>query len=269
MGAVLADISLSPQGVNLVASHPAGRSSAFLILLGFFASFAFIRTSTRLIRMEVKWWPGNVETASGLHIHHLFWGIILMIVAGFVGALELVTPWWQITSVAFGVGVGLTLDEYALWLHLDDVYWSDTGRSSIDAVVIAFLVFSLILIGARPFDVDQGGDIVGTVVGVAIDVCLAVITLAKKRLFLGVLAFFIPAIGLWCACRIGKPNSFWATRFYSDRSERGRRKMAKSLKRFPPDRWTKQLGRRLVDAIGGAPTPELGSAEITSKPPAS
>jgi hypothetical protein len=269
MGAVLADISLSPQGVNLVASHPAGRSSAFLILLGFFVSFAFIRTSTRLIRMEVKWWPGNVETSSGLHIHHLFWGIILMIVAGFVGALELVTPWWQITSVAFGVGVGLTLDEYALWLHLDDVYWSDTGRSSIDAVVIAFLVFSLILIGARPFDVDQGGDIVGTVVGVAIDVCLAVITLAKKRLFLGVLAFLIPAIGLWCACRIGKPNSFWATRFYSDKTERGRRKMAKSLKRFPPDRWTKQLGRKLVDAIGGAPTPELGSAEITSKPPAS
>ncbi len=267
MGAVLADISVSPQGVDLVASQPAGRSSAFLILLGFFVSFAFIRTSTRLIRMEVKWWPGNVETASGLHIHHLFWGIILMILAGFVGALELSSPWWQITAAAFGVGVGLTLDEYALWLHLDDVYWSDTGRSSIDAVVIAFLVFTLIVIGARPFDVDQGGDIVGTVIYTLVDVCLALITLAKKRLFLGVLAFFIPFIGLWCACRVGKPNSFWATRFYTDKNERGRRKMAKSLKRFPPDRWTKRLGRRLQDMIGGTPTPELGSAETTPKPP--
>ena len=189
MGAVLADISLSPQGVDLVARHPAGRSSAFLILLGFFASFAFIRTSTRLIRMEVKWWPGNVETESGLHIHHLFWGIILMILAGFLAALELAAPWWQITAIGFGVGVGLTLDEYALWLHLDDVYWSDTGRSSIDAVIIAFLVFGLILIGARPFDVDQSGDIAGTVVYTIVDVCLALITLAKKRLFLGVLAF--------------------------------------------------------------------------------
>ena len=260
MGAVLADISVSPQGVDLVASQPAGHSSAFLILLGFFVSFAFIRTSTRLIRMEVKWWPGNVETASGLHIHHLFWGIILMILAGFVGALELSSPWWQITAAAFGVGVGLTLDEYALWLHLDDVYWSDTGRSSIDAVVIAFLVFTLIVIGARPFDVDQGGDIAGTVIYTLVDVCLALITLAKKRLFLGVLAFFIPFIGLWCACRVGKPNSFWATRFYTDKNERGRRKMAKSLKRFPPDRWTKRLGRRLQDMIGGTPTPELGSA---------
>lgn len=267
MGAVLADISLSPQGVDIVARDPTGRSAAFLMLLGFFISFAFIRTSTRLIRMEVKWWPGNVETASGLHIHHLFWGIILMIVAGFVGALELNSPWWQIVAVGFGVGIGLTLDEYALWLHLDDVYWSETGRSSIDAVVIAFLVFGLIVIGARPFDVDQSGDIVGTIVYTLIDVCLALITLAKKRLFLGVLAFFIPLIGLWCACRIGKPNSFWATKFYTDENERGRRKMAKSLKRFPPDRWTKRLGSKLQDAIGGAPTPELGAAEVTSEPP--
>jgi hypothetical protein len=269
MGAVLANISLSPNGVTITGGHSGARGAAFLVLLGFFVSFAFIRTSTRLIRMEVRWWPGNVETSSGLHIHHLFWGILLMIVAGFVGALGLNSPWWEITAIGFGIGVGLTLDEYALWLHLDDVYWSDEGRSSIDAVVIAFLVAGLIVIGARPFEVDQGGDIAATIAYTAVDAIFALITLAKKRLFLGVLSFFIPLIGLWCACRIGKPSSFWAHRFYVDTTARGRRKMAKALKRFPPDRWTKRLGRRLQDAIGGAPTSELSSPEVSPKQPTS
>ena len=174
---------------------------------------------------------------------------------------------WHITAIGFGVGVGLTLDEYALWLHLDDVYWSDTGRSSIDAVVIAFLVFTLIVIGARPFDVDQSGDIAGTIVYTLVDACLALITLAKKRLFLGVLAFFIPVIGLWCACRIGKPNSFWATRFYTDKNERGRRKLAKSLKRFPARPLDQACGPAPAGHDRRDPTPELSSAEIPPKPP--
>ena len=55
------------------------------MLVGFVGSFAFIRMSTRLIRTEVSWWPGNVESESGVHVHHLVFGIITMMVAGTFG----------------------------------------------------------------------------------------------------------------------------------------------------------------------------------------
>ena len=254
MSTLLAAISLSPQEVDLTGDAPVGRSAAFLVFLGFFLSFAFIRTSTRLIRMEVSWWPGNVETKSGVHIHHLFWGILLLIVMGFVSYLgDIGSPWWQITAIGFGVGVGLTLDEYALFLHLDDVYWSQEGRSSIDAVIIAFLIAGLVVLGARPFDVGTGAGAWLTALYVTLSVAFALATLAKKRLFLGVLAVFMPAIGIWCTCRIGKPNSAWARRYYTPDRARGPQKLEKARERFPPDRWTRRLGMRLRDLIGGVP----------------
>ncbi len=115
-----------------------GRSTAFLVLTAFLVTFLFIRTSARLIRNpNVTWWPGNVE-AGGVHIHHLVWGISLLLVSGFLAFVaDLEAPWWQLTAVGFGVGAGLTLDEFALWLHLEDVYWAEEGRRSVDAVVIA------------------------------------------------------------------------------------------------------------------------------------
>ena len=59
-------------------------------------------------------------------------------------------------AVLFGAGAALTLDEFALWLHLEDVYWSREGRSSVDAVLIALVVGALLLLGANPFDADRG-----------------------------------------------------------------------------------------------------------------
>ena len=63
------------------------RASAVLVLVAFLVTFAFIRTSARLMRSpKVPWWPGSVTTESGLHIHHLVWGIWLMIISGFLMA---------------------------------------------------------------------------------------------------------------------------------------------------------------------------------------
>ena len=106
-----------------------GRECAFLVLLAFLATFLFIRTSARLIRdPNITWWPGNVETG-GVHIHHLVWGIWLVLLSGFAAFVsDLYAPWWQVTAIAFGIGAGLTLDEFALWLHLEDVYWTEEGR---------------------------------------------------------------------------------------------------------------------------------------------
>ena len=130
--------SIMPADTGIIVLNLAGhsgRSAAFLVLLGFLGSFLFIRTSTRMIRAQVSWWPGNLETASGLHIHHLVWGIALMTVGGFLGfALRPGAPWYQLAAIGFGIGVGLTADEFALWVRLEDVYWSKDGRASLDAM---------------------------------------------------------------------------------------------------------------------------------------
>ncbi len=83
--------------------------------------------------------PVHNVSAGGLHIHHLVWGILLLIVVGYVWLLEVgVGSSWvaSLTAIAFGVGAALTLDEFALWLNLSDVYWERQGRESIDAVLI-------------------------------------------------------------------------------------------------------------------------------------
>src|SRR3954453_16077536 len=110
-------------------------------------AFGFIRFSTRMIRAEVSWWPGNVSPG-GLHIHHLVFGIVFMMVAGFVGfAVEPNSPWFEIAAGIFGIGMGLTLDEFALWPPLEDVYWAEEGRSSVDAVIFAAIIGGGYIVG--------------------------------------------------------------------------------------------------------------------------
>jgi hypothetical protein len=128
----------------------AGKETHFLVLCAFLVSFEFIRTSAHLIRAQVSWWPGDVETRSGTHIHHLVWGILLLMVMGYLGlAIEIDTPWLELVAVGFGIGMGLTLDEFALWLNLEDVYWSAKGRQSIDAVIITASVIGISLLGLQ------------------------------------------------------------------------------------------------------------------------
>lgn len=67
---------------------------------------------------------------------------------GYIGiAVTPGSPWREGVAVMFGVGIGLTLDEFALWLNLEDVYWSGKGRESIDAVIIAATLLTITLLG--------------------------------------------------------------------------------------------------------------------------
>jgi hypothetical protein len=151
---------------NTGAALDTADQRAGLILLGsMLLSFGFIRFSTRMIRAEVSWWPGNV-TPGGLHIHHLVFGIVMMMVAGFTAfAVEPDSPWFEIAAGVFGAGMGLTLDEFALWLHLEDVYWSEEGRSSVDAVVFAAIIGGGYIVGFTPL--DAGGSSTLAIVGEA------------------------------------------------------------------------------------------------------
>jgi hypothetical protein len=112
------------------------RERLFLASLGFLVTFGIIRGITHLIRAGVG--PFHNVTSGGLHIHHLVWGILLLLVVGYVWLIEEgVGSTWvaSVTAIAFGAGAALTLDEFALWLNLQDVYWAKQGRESIDAVI--------------------------------------------------------------------------------------------------------------------------------------
>jgi hypothetical protein len=202
-----------------------------------------------MIRAEVSWWPGNVETGSGVHLHHLVWGIGLMLIGGFLGfAMVPAAPWYQLAALVFGIGAGLTADEFALWVRLEDVYWAEEGRSSLDAVIIVSAAMALVVIGIRPFGLDEPLSVGGTAFVVAEALALTVISVLKGRVSLGVAAVFIPGLGLWAACRLAKPGSAWARRFY------GTAKVARAAERFPPDRRGVRLRARFLDAIGGRVT---------------
>jgi len=126
-----------------------GKQPELFLLLAFLLSFGFIRTSAHMIRAQVRWWPGNVQVG-GTHVHHLVWGILTMLVVGYAAiAFAPGSPLREVLAILFGVGAGLTMDEFALWLHLRDVYWSEQGRSSIDAVIVAAGCGALVLLGVR------------------------------------------------------------------------------------------------------------------------
>jgi uncharacterized membrane protein len=230
------------------------RQGVFLVLVGFILSFAFIRMSTRLMRSpRVPWWPGSVVSDSGVHLHHLVFGIVTMMIAGTLGFATLGhSPYLEICAFLFGVGAGLTIDEFALWVYLDDVYWAEQGRSSIDATVIAAAAMGLVVLGANPLDLgsESEGVLAVIVSGLLLFLVVAICFLKGRRLH-GIIGFFLFPIALYGACRIGKPGSAWARRRYGERRPK---KQAKAEGRFPPDRRTERYKDAFRDIVGGKPT---------------
>lgn len=227
-----------------------GHRTGFVLLAAFILSFGFIRTSARMIRAQVSWWPGNVQTGSGLHIHHLVWGICLLMIAGFLEfAVTPPSPWKEILAALFGVGAGLTLDEFALWLRLQDVYWTQDGRESIDAVVLAVLFALLVLVGLSPLDVDGATSTVALVLTAAIDLTLVAVCMFKGKVATGLVGMFVAPVALVGAIRLAKPESPWAHHRYARHPRKQAEASARHAKR-------QALRDRLRNLIGGAPSPE-------------
>jgi len=127
------------------------RERLFLASSAFLVTFAVVRGVTHMIRAGVG--PFHNVTSGGLHIHHLVWGILLLLGVGYLWLIEegVGSSWAaSLTAIAFGIGAALTLDEFALWLNLQDVYWQGAGRESIDAVVI-FAALLLVGVWGGPF----------------------------------------------------------------------------------------------------------------------
>jgi hypothetical protein len=125
------------------------RERLFLASLSFFLTFGVVRVITHSIRAGIG--PFHDITSGSRHIHHLVWGILLLLITGYLWLAQIGTGTgrssvWagRITALLFGIGAALTLDEFALWLNLADVYWSPEGRASVRAVLF---FGSLLLVG--------------------------------------------------------------------------------------------------------------------------
>ena len=234
----------------------------FLVFAGFILSFAFIRMSTRLMRSpRVPWWPGSVVSESGVHLHHLVFGIVTMMIAGALGFSALGnSPYAEICAFAFGVGAGLTIDEFALWVYLEDVYWAEQGRSSIDATVIAAAGMVLVLLGFSPFSFDTSSplEILVSILGALFLFAMVALCFAKQRLLHGWVGFFVLPVAIYGAWRLGKPGSAWARKRYGERNPA---KQAAAEERFPPDRHTERFKNAFRDIIGGKPSEGVAAVQ--------
>jgi hypothetical protein len=122
------------------------RQIAIRALFSFLLTLAVVRAVTYCIHYHLLPFR-DLVTKSGLHIHHLFWGILLLMLVGF-GALATRAPEWHLRlALAYGVALGLTLDEFALWLRLADVYWSPEGRESLEAIAVTIALLALLAVG--------------------------------------------------------------------------------------------------------------------------
>jgi hypothetical protein len=145
--------------------------------------------------------------------------------------------WHAGFAALFGVGAALVLDEFALMLHLRDVYWSSAGRVSIDAVFLAVGVTMLLLIGISPAVIPSStshGRHVSTIeavstfaVSLAVVLALASITLLKGKIWTGLFGLFVPLLLIVGAIRLARPESPWARWRYQQRP----RKLARASKR--------------------------------------
>jgi len=231
-----------------------GKLPLLLALASFVLSFLVTRTITRLIRAGHGPFR-NIDTG-GTHVHHVVPGIVLMVVGGF-GAVSSGTSGWAsgISAVLFGIGAGLVLDEFALVLYLHDVYWSDRGRQSVEAVVLTASLGGMLLLGFLPFGVNSVGsgeqqDRASAALTVVVNLLFSVVALVKGKARLAVLGVLVPLIALFGAVRLARPGSFWWERFYR-RRPRTRHRAARRAARHDA-RWAGPR-RRLQDFLGGTP----------------
>jgi len=248
------------------------RASVAAFTVGLLVTFLAVRINTRLIRAKVKWWFHDIESEDGLHVHHMVIGVVLMVVTGLV--LIAASPeglWLQLCALAFGAGVALTLDEFALILRLQDVYWTAEGRLSVDAVIVAVCAGLLIILGFNPFKTATASGATGIAaaeIGAAailLNLCFAVVCLLKGKYWTGFFGIFVPILGIIGAIRVARPNSPWAHRRYGKKPK----KLAKAQRRENHVNATWRAWREaFFDLIAGKPhLPSVTAAARPAKAP--
>ena len=249
-------VKLPPVRIPSRVKVPVGRADFSLrpmmwMFLAILVTFLLTRMVTRLIRSGSggRAGLGNVSLG-GNHVHHQVFGILIIIGTGIVLISE--TPRGAALDAAaavFGAGVGLTVDEFALWLHLEDVYWAEQGRKSVDAI-FCVLVITGALVGGADFVTGRIGTAAwwSSVAVIAVNLILCVICLLKGKVVTGVVGIAVGLVAFIGAVRLAKPGSWWAVHRYASRPRRAARSARRYDQRYQ-ERWN-----RLRDLVAGAPS---------------
>ncbi len=232
----------------------AGRESLLLLLAASLLTFVFTRAYTRLARRH-GWRSGRIGDA---HLHHMVIGIVIVLITGMLDlSFQPGGLWRQLLAIGFGVGAAFMLDEFALTVHLRDVYWTQEGRHSIEVSIVWILLGCLLLVGISPFGIHDQSEIpraIGFAI-VAINIVLSLVTCLKGKLMLGLLSIFLPPVGVAAAWRLARPGSVWAQLFYrrnADKQLRARARFDPRLSRF------ERLRMAVSDFLAGAPSSPFG-----------
>jgi hypothetical protein len=231
-----------------------GKLPLLLSLASFVVTFAVTRTITRMIRAGVGPFKDNVS-AGGVHVHHAVPGILTLATGAFAAVgTSADTVWHAGAAVLVGAGSSLVLDEFALILRLQDVYWSDEGRVSVEMVSLAFACLAFTIVGVAPFGVDRVGSQelatrFGAIAATLVTLGLIVVCVLKGKLRMALFGAFVPFVAWWGALRLARPTSRWARRRY----DAARRAKATERTAAFDARWAPLLDR-ISDLVGGKPS---------------
>jgi hypothetical protein len=287
--------------LDLGIGIPDGRLPLVFCLVAFLLTFFVTRTIVRYIRSHAdsdkpkKWWqPRNISAGGGVHVHHVVIGVILVMLSGIAMvtlAVDGGVPEFTVAAIFFGIGAALVLDEFALILHLEDVYWSEDGRTSVDAVFAAVAVAGLLILGFNPlsfFDIgiwrsDTSVAARAAVIALAgLTLALAVIVLLKGKVWTGLVGMFITPLLFIGALRLSRPHAPWARWRYTNKPRKMHRALVREriLRRpvvqaklwlqhviagephFPDDH---EVNAQLDREIHAAPAPPSGGPPVAEK----
>ena len=226
--------------VNVTVHDSSSRVVQFAMLCSFVGTFALIRLVVRMIRSGRG--PFRNVRFGEVHVHHLVPGIVIMLVSGPVEFV--IAPHGDVrTALAciFAAGAALTLDEYALWLHLTDVYWEDRGRKSVDAVVAIAGLGTLALVVSNPFARSQGESMWIYFGYLFLTIGFVAVAVFKGRLFLGPAGVLVLPLAVFAALRLAKPGSPWFGRFYAVGSPKHQRSISRAARINLEDRIKKLI----------------------------
>lgn len=223
----------------------AGREPLLLMLAASLTTFAVTRLYTRVAR--VRGWRGS--RVGDIHLHHMVVGNVLILSCGmFQIAFQPRDIGVDLLAIGFGVGAAFVLDEFALTVHLRDVYWTPEGRHSIEVSIIWALLGLMLLTGISPFGIHDQTEtprLIGFI-AVAASIVLSVVVCLKGKLLLALVSIFVPPIGIVAAYRLARPGSVWAQLFYDDRHR------ARARARFDPAlSRSEALRHQFADLLGG------------------
>jgi hypothetical protein len=232
----------------------AGKLPLMLCALAFVVTFVGTRVITRMIRAGRGPFRDNVG-ADGTHVHHAVYGIVLLITGALiaVGAGQ-ESVWRSIAGVLVGAGASLVLDEFALILHLKDVYWAQQGRLSVQMISLTAACLLFALIGVLPFGIDdrsRANEVANVLTtGWILHAVLLLTCVAKGKYSTALFGTFMPVVAWVGAFRIGRPESWWAKHRY--KTEKKRAKAERRAEKF--DRRWDPVGDRLANFVAGRPT---------------